>query len=49
MLDNISLLPPPYNPKLNPQEYVWQYFSENCLSKYGFEIYDIVVVACCDA
>ena len=45
--DNVSLLPlPPYSPKLNPVENVWQFLRQNQLSNRIFEGYDAIVDAC---
>ena len=47
---NISLLHlPPYSPKLNPVENVWQYLRQNKLSNRIYDSYNAIVDACCQA
>ena len=41
---NISLFPlPPRAPDLNPQENIWQFMRQNCLSNRIFKSYDDIV------
>jgi transposase len=48
--DNISLLKlPPYSPKINPAENVWEHLRHNQLSNRVYENYEAIVEACCDA
>jgi len=47
--ENISLLPLPYAPELNPVEQVWAYLRANFLSHRVWNSYDAIVGACCDA
>jgi transposase len=45
--DNITLLPlPPYAPRLNPIENVWDYLRDNKLSKCVWDTYEAIVDAC---
>jgi transposase len=45
--DNISLMPlPPYAPKLNPMENVWDYLRGNKLSSLVRNSYDAILNAC---
>ncbi len=47
---NITLVPlPPKCPELNPQENIWQFMRDNCLSNRVFRSYDTIVDHCCDA
>jgi len=48
--ENIVLLPlPPYAPELNPAENIWEYLRGNALSNCGWETYEAILDACCDA
>ena len=48
--DNISLLPlPPYSPKLNPVDNIWQFLRQNYLANRVFDTHTAIVDACCDA
>ena len=47
--DNITILPLPPNPELNPVENVWQFLRDNWLSNRVFTSYDDIVDHCCDA
>ena len=47
--ENISLLPLPYAPELNPVEQVWAYLRANFLSHRVWNSYKVIVDACCDA
>ena len=40
---------PPYSPKLNPVENVWQCRRQNHLGNRVYDTYDAIVDACCDA
>ena len=45
--DNISLVPlPPYTPKLNPMENVWEYLRANKLCSRVWDTYEAIVQAC---
>ena len=47
---NISLLRlPPYSPKLNPAENIWQYLRQNYLSNRVYDDYKAIVDVCCEA
>ncbi len=48
--DNIStLVIPPYSPKLNPQENIWQLLRQNYLSNRVLDTYAAIVDTCCTA
>jgi transposase len=48
--DNIVLLPlPPYAPKLNPMENVWNYLRASKLPACVWDSYDEILAACADA
>ena len=50
MPENLALLHlPPYSPKLNPIENVWQYLLQNFLSNRVFASYEAILDAWCDA
>jgi transposase len=40
---------PPYSPKLNPVENIWQYLRQNHISNRVFETCGAIVDACCEA
>jgi transposase len=46
----VSLLPlPPYSPKLNPVENIWQFLRQNHLSNRVFKNCNDILDACCAA
>ena len=45
--DNITLVPLPPNPELNPIENIWQFMCDNWLSNCVFTCYDNIVGHCC--
>ena len=48
--DNISLPAlPPYSPKLDPVENIWQHLRQNHLANRVFDTCDAIVDACCEA
>jgi transposase len=48
--DNITpIFLPSRAPELNPVENVWQYLRQNSISNTGFDNYDAIVDAACDA
>jgi len=48
--ENLSLLRlPPYSPKLNAQENIWQFLRQNFLAGRIFDMYNDIVDACCTA
>lgn len=47
---NLTLIKlPPYSPKLNPAENIWEYLRKNKLANSVWETYDEIVQACCEA
>lgn len=49
-LQYITLLPlPPYSPELNPVEQSWQQLRRSHFSSRCFEVYELIVDACCQA
>jgi hypothetical protein len=46
---NISPMPLPRSPELNPQENIWQFMRANWLSNRVFKSYDDIVDHCCYA
>jgi hypothetical protein len=46
--ENTTIVPlPPKCPELNPQENVWQFMRDNCLSNCVFSSYENIVDHCC--
>ena len=46
---DITLMPLPPDPELNPVENIWQFMRDNWLSNRIFKSYDDVVDPCCHA
>jgi transposase len=47
--ENITLVTlPPYSPKLNPVENIWEYLRKNKLANRLYQTYEDIVDACCE-